>query len=187
MFRANLGQVYRTDHEGRRWDAWVIHIAQAAPTTKDEEIRKHHWQVETSLSAQNVSFVEITTDDGKKGFYKQFGCKSKRHPFFAILSSYPKDHKAGDLFLIIEWGDFPSAAAVAHDLLTLSAFFSDGRFKEILADAATLRDWSRVQAFIDGHDFRGLAVGDNVRVETFVDPEENDGADSGEGATAREP
>lgn len=194
MFPANLGQVYRKDPKERPWDAWVIHIADADRQAMDREIRERHSSVENQLSAQQVNFVEITTGTGRNEFLRRFGCASRQRPIFAVLSRHPDDHKDGDLFLVIEWGALANAAAVAKDLMTLVQFFAQARFRDVLADASTRTDWSRIQTFIQNFGLRHLVVGDNVQVETFVDPEEDgeeeqeeDGADERDGATARRP
>ena len=167
MFRAHLGQVFREDHEGRPWDAWVIHVGHAARQGPDKEIRDRHSEVETLLSDQDVNFVELTTSDGKTECSRRFGCTDASHPVFLVLSQHPDDLEEGDLFLLIEWGSLPDRDAVAADLMTFASVFSQAEFGELLADSRSLEDWTRVRRFLDDHDFRHLAVGENVTIRRW--------------------
>jgi hypothetical protein len=140
---------------------WVLFL-KSGVSKIDPAIEGIRSTVEPQLGQQRVNFAEITTNDGRQEVYRKFQCGNSKRPIFLILHKHPTDYKAGDTFVVIEWGKWEDEDRLREDLIQFLDFFSQGLFPGAHQD-----DWARLKAFLEEYQFERLRLGQTLSVKTL--------------------
>jgi len=159
MYAPHIGQVYG-DHNDGDFDAWVLYLSHEAGTKAESFIDKKHRTIDIQLREQNVNFSEITTLAGRRGVYRNFNLKNRKHPIFLVFNKVPKDVVDADCFLIFEWGKYQNSDSMQQDVMALVNFFSDDGFRKELSKANDVTMWKRTKAYLgeNGLTITGIGI-----------------------------
>ena len=167
MYYPNTTQIPYKDAAERRFGAWVVFIYGTKSNDGYHVIHDAAADLFAAFAEHGAHYSEIITPSGCENARTSFDCKAKQKPFFLVLNKHPREHRAGDAFLVIEWGKWDGRAAIANDVQELAGSFSDGRFPALLDRARRRSVHTDLQRFVQGHAFLEMALGVNLAVEKY--------------------